>query len=358
MQYRALGRSGLIVSTVALGTMNFGGAAADPRVGQLDKTVAQRLVEAALEAGVNLFDTADVYSGGASETMLGEIISARRDELLVATKVRFRSGPGPNDAGLSRHHIITNCEASLRRLQTDWIDLYQVHEWDGLTPLEETMEALDDLVRSGKVRYLGCSNYAAWQLVKALAIADRRGLHRFVSHQIYYSVLHRDAEHELLPASVAEGVGNLIWSPLAGGLLTGKYRRNARTPAVGRHVSDWGEPPVSDWEHAYGVVDAIVSVAESRGVTPAQVALSYLLAAPGITSVIVGARTEAQLMDTLATSDVVLTRHELARLDRASAAPLPYPMWHQASDASDRMLPIDRWFLGLDRGSESEAPLP
>jgi aryl-alcohol dehydrogenase-like predicted oxidoreductase len=339
---------------MALGTANFGGAAADPRWGQLDTAKARRFVDIALEAGVNLFDTADVYSGGASETALGEIVIPRRDELLIATKVRFRSGPGPNDVGLSRRHIITSCEASLRRLRTGWIDLYQVHEWDGMTPLEETLEALDDLVRTGKVRYLGCSNYAAWQLMKALGIAERRGFDRFVSHQIYYSVLNREAEHELLPASVEEGLGNLIWSPLAGGLLTGKYRRDAPTPTVGRHPSDWPEPPISDWEHVYDVVDAIVSVAESCGLTPAQVVLSYALATPGVTSVIVGARTEAQLRDTLAVPDVPLGRDERERLDRASATVLPYPMWHQVLNASDRMRPIDRWFAGLERGSVSD----
>ncbi len=354
MEYRTLGRSGLKVSIMALGTANFGGVAADVRWGQLETADARRFVDIALEAGVNLFDTADVYSGGASEPMLGEVISGRRDELLISTKVRFRSGPGPNDVGLSRHHIITNCEASLRNLRTDWIDLYQVHEWDGMTPLEETLEALDDLVRTGKVRYLGCSNYAAWQLMKALGVAERSGLDRFVSQQIYYSVLNREAEHELLPASVEEGLGNLIWSPLAGGLLTGKYRRDAPTPRVGRHLSDWREPPISDWEHVYDVVDAIVAVAESRGITPAQVALSYLLGTPGVTSLIVGARTETQLKDNLATSDVVLERDERERLDRASAMPLPYPMWHQVLNAYDRMRPIDRWFAGLDRGSESD----
>jgi aryl-alcohol dehydrogenase-like predicted oxidoreductase len=334
---------------MALGTANFGGVAADARWGPLETPVARRFVDVALEAGVNLFDTADVYSAGASETMLGEVVSGRRDELLIASKVRFRSGPGPNDVGLSRHHIIKSCEASLRRLRTDWIDLYQVHDWDAMTPLEETLGALDDLVRSGKVRYLGCSNYAAWQVMKALGIAERRGFDRFVSQQIYYSVLNREAEHELLPASVEEGLGNLIWSPLAGGLLTGKYRRDAPRPSVGRHVSDWPEPPISDWEHVYDVIDAIVSVAESRGATPAQVALSYLFATPGVTSVIVGARTEDQLTDTLAAQEVVLERDERARLDRASATPLPYPMWHLVLNGPERMRPIDRWFTGLDR---------
>ena len=354
MEYRTLGRSGLRVSTVALGTTNFGGAAADARWGQVGTEDARRLVDIALEAGVNLIDTADVYSGGASETMLGEVIDGRRDELLIATKVRFRSGPGPNDEGLSRHHIIVSCEASLRRLRTDWIDLYQVHDWDAMTPLEETLAALDDLVRTGKVRYIGCSNYAAWQLMKALGVAERRGFDRFVSQQIYYSVLNREAEHELLPVSVEEGVGNLIWSPLAGGLLTGKYRRNAPAPAVGRHLSDWPEPPISDWEHVYDVVEAIVSVAEARGVTPAQVALSYLLATPGVTSVVVGARTQAQLSDTLAAHDLVLDRDEREQLDRASATPLPYPIWHLVLNAPERMRPLDRWFAGLDRGSETK----
>ena len=355
MEYRTLGRSGLKVSVIALGTANFGGAAADARWGQLETPDARRFVDIALEAGVNLIDTADVYSGGVSETMLGEVINGRRDELLISTKVRFRSGPGPNDDGLSRHHIVTSCEASLRRLRTDWIDLYQVHDWDAMTPLEETLETLNDLVRTGKVRYLGCSNYAAWQLMKALGVAERRGFDRFVSQQIYYSVLNREAEHELLPASVEEGIGNLIWSPLAGGLLTGKYRRDAPAPTVGRRLSDWPEPPISDWEHVFDVVEAIIAAAQSRGATPAQIALSYLLSTPGVTSVIVGARTQAQLRDTLAASGVVLDGDERARLDRASATPLPYPMWHLVLNAPDRMRPIDRWFAGLDRESQGGA---
>ena len=225
MEYRALGRSGLRVSALSMGTMTFGGTGNFANVGTTGVDEARRQVDRCLDAGVNLIDTADVYSGGASEEIVGEVLAGRRDDVLVATKVRFADGPGPNDAGLSRHHIIAGCEASLRRLRTDHIDLYQLHEWDGQTPLEETFEALDLLVRAGKVRYVGVSNFAGWQLMKALGTAERSGLPRPVSQQIYYSLQARDAEYELIPAAVDQGLGVLVWSPLAGGLLSGKYRR-------------------------------------------------------------------------------------------------------------------------------------
>jgi aryl-alcohol dehydrogenase-like predicted oxidoreductase len=229
-----------------MGTMTFGGRGGFADVGSTGVEEARRQVDQCLAAGVNLFDTADVYSGGLSEEILGQALKGRRDQVLVATKVRMPMGDGPNDAGLSRHHIVTGCEASLRRLGTDHIDLYQVHEWDGLTPLEETLEALDLLVRSGKVRYVGASNYAGWQLMKALGTAGRLGLPRFVSQQIYYSLQAREAEYELIPAAVDQGLGVLVWSPLAGGLLSGKYRRDLQPPAGSRQLTDWNEPPVRD----------------------------------------------------------------------------------------------------------------
>src|SRR5689334_14431809 len=231
MQYRQLGRTGLRVSTFTLGTMGFGGTGWATPVGKIDVDGAREEIAIAKDAGVNMIDTADVYSEGLAEEILGKALGNTREDWLIATKVRMPMGDGPNEAGLSRHHIIRGAEASLRRMKTDYIDLYQVHEWDGHTPLEETLRALDDLVRSGKVRYIGCSNYAAWHLMKALGISERRGFERFASQQIYYSLQNRDAETELVPLSIDQGVGILVWSPLAGGLLSGKYRRGVDAPA-------------------------------------------------------------------------------------------------------------------------------
>src|SRR6266508_4410074 len=234
MRYRQLGAAGLRVSVLTMGTMTFGGRGGFASVGSTGVDEARRQLDQCLEAGVNLFDSANVYSSGLSEEIVGEVLEGVRDDVLLATKARMPMGEGPNDAGLSRHHLVTECEASLRRLRTDHIDLYQVHEWDGQTPLEETLDTLHGLVRAGKVRYVGCSNYAAWQLVKALGISDRLHLQRFVSQQIYYSLQAREAEYELVPAAIDQGLGILVWSPLAGGLLSGKYRRDAQ-PEEGRH---------------------------------------------------------------------------------------------------------------------------
>jgi aryl-alcohol dehydrogenase-like predicted oxidoreductase len=346
MEYRALGNSGLKLSVLTMGTMTFGGKGGFAAVGSTDVTEARRQVDQCLEAGVNVIDTADVYSGGLSEEIVGEVLEGRRDDVLVATKVRMPMGPGPNDAGLSRHHILSGCEASLRRLRTDHIDLYQVHEWDGLTPLEETLEALDLLVTAGKVRYVGASNYAGWQLMKALGTADRTGLPRFVSQQIYYSLQARDAEYELIPAAVDQGLGVLVWSPLAGGLLSGKYRRGQQPPAGSRQLTDWNEPPVYDQEKLYDTVEVLVSIGADRGVSAAQVALAYVLGRPAVTSVVIGARTSEQLADNLAAADLSLTQEERAKLDEASRPPLLYPFWHQAKTARDRLSPADLTLLG------------
>jgi aryl-alcohol dehydrogenase-like predicted oxidoreductase len=250
-------------------------------------------------------------------------------------------GAGPNDAGLSRHHLIAECEASLRRLNVDHIDLYQVHEWDGQTPLDETVEALDTLVQSGKVRYAGASNYCGWQLMKALAVADRRGYRRFVTQQIYYSLQARDAEYELLPIAVDQGVGILVWSPLAGGLLSGKYRRGVEGPAGARQLTDWDEPPVRDQDQLYDVVDVLVEIGEGHGVSAAQVAIAWLLTRPGIVSVIVGARTDEQLADNLGAAELTLSQDEIDRLGAVSRPPLIYPHWHQAKTAADRLSAAD-----------------
>jgi aryl-alcohol dehydrogenase-like predicted oxidoreductase len=278
-----------------------------------------------------------VYSEGRSEEILGAALAGRRDEVLIATKVRMPMGDGPNDAGLSRHHIVRSVEASLRRLQTDWIDLYQAHEWDGRTPLEETLAAFDSLVQSGKVRYVGCSNYTGWQLMKALGVAARDGYRPYVSQQIYYSLQARDAEAELVPVSVDQGLGILVWSPLAGGLLSGKYRRGEPTPEGTRRFAGWDEPPVHDEDRLYDTIDALVEIGESHGVSAAQVALAWLLGRPAVTSVIVGARTDAQLADNLAAAELVLTPEEQDRLEQVSREPLRYPHWHQRNTAVDRL---------------------
>jgi len=310
MEYRQLGHSGLRVSALTLGTMTFGGRGGFSAVGATDVQGARRQLDRCLDAGVNLIDTADVYSGGFAEEITGEIITGRRGSLLLSTKVRMAMGPGPNDAGLSRQHIIAGCEASLRRLGTDHIDIYHVHEWDGQTRLEETLSALDSLVTAGKVRYLAASNYAGWQLMKALAVSDARGYERFAAHQIYYSLEARDAEYELLPLAVDQGLGILVWSPLAGGLVSGKYRRNGSPSEGTRQVSGtWNEPPVRNQEKLYDTVDVLVDIAAGRaGVSPAQVALAWLLGRPAVTSLIIGARTDEQLRDNLGAAD--LTRNK------------------------------------------------
>src|ERR687898_594671 len=345
MEYRRLGHSGLYVSSLTLGTMTFGGRGGFSKVGDTGVAGAKRQIDMCLDAGVNLFDTANIYSGGESEAILGEAISGRRDDLLLATKVRMSVGKGPNDTGLSRHHIIRQCEESLRRLGTDYVDLYQVHEWDGLTPLEETLEALDTLVRSGKVRYVGSSNYSGWQLMKALGISERLGLQRYVSQQIYYSLEARDAEYELVPLALDQECAILVWSPLAGGLLSGKYRRD-RDASEGRHVSGWDEPPVRDPDKLYDTIDVLVEIADGHGVPAAQVALAWLLGRPGVASVIVGARTDEQLADNLKAAELELAEEERRRLDGVSALPLIYPFWHQAKTASDRLGAADLSLLG------------
>ena len=345
MDQRTLGTSGLRVSALTLGTMTFGGQGKFADVGTTDLPTARRQVDLCLDAGVTLFDTADIYSDGASEEILGQALEGRRDDVLVASKVRFPMGPGPNDAGLSRHHVVRACEASLRRLGMDHIDLYQVHEWDGQTPLEETLGALELLVDQGKVRYVGCSNYTAWQMVKALGIARLRDLPSFVSTQIYYSLQERSVEVEVLPACLDQGVGVLVWSPLAGGLLSGKYRRGQDGPEGSRHLTEWNEPPMYDEDRLYDTVDVLVEVAEGHGVSAAQVALAWLLARPGVSSVVLGARTEEQLADNLAAAELRLGDDELRRLDDVSRPPLVYPLWHQVASAADRLGPADHAYL-------------
>jgi aryl-alcohol dehydrogenase-like predicted oxidoreductase len=345
MDYHPLGRSGLRVSSIALGTMGFGGEGDFASVGELGVDDCKRQLDLCLDVGVNLVDTANMYSTGKSEEIVGEALKGRRDRLLVATKLRFPMGDGPNDSGLSRHHVIASTEASLRRLQVDHIDLMQVHEWDGETPLEETLDALERLVQDGKVRYVGSSNYTAWQQMKALAIQDARGYQRFISQQIHYSPQAREAEFEILPAALDQGVGTLVWSPLAGGLLSGKYRRDAKPESGRQVVDDWDEPPVYDEDALWDLIDTLVEVSEAHGVSAAQVTLAWLLTRPSVDSLIVGARRDEQLQDNLAAASLELSDEEIARIEEVSRPPLPYPLWHQAANASDRLSPADRAFL-------------
>jgi len=346
MDYRQLGSSGLRVSALALGTMTFGGRDRFANVGSTGLEQARRQVDMCLDRGINFVDTANVYSHGLSEEILGRALHGRRERVVLATKARMPMSDEPNGAGLSRHHLIAECEASLRRLATDHVDLYQVHEWDGQTPLEETLEALESLVQAGKVRYVGASNYSGWQLMKALAVADRDGRERFVSQQIYYSLQAREAEYELVPIAVDQGVGILVWSPLAGGLLSGKYRRGAQPAGGSRQLTDWDEPPVYHRERLFDVVEALVEIGADRGVSAAQVALAWLLRRPGVVSLIVGARTDEQLADNLAAADLRLSDDDHARLEELSRPPLIYPYWHQAKTAADRLSAADLTLLG------------
>jgi aryl-alcohol dehydrogenase-like predicted oxidoreductase len=341
MDYRQLGRSGLKVSALTLGTMTFGGKGRFSYVGNTDQSGATRIVDISLDAGVNLLDTSDIYSTGASEEIVGAAVKGKRADVLLATKARFPMGPGPNDAGLSRHHLTRACEASLKRLGTDYIDLYQVHEWDGLTPVEETMAALDALVTSGKVRYIGASNFTGWQLMKALGAADRAGGARFVSQQIHYTLEAREAEYELVPISLDQGLGILVWSPLAGGLLSGKYRRGQAEPEGGRNFAAWQEPPIRDEDRLYDIIELLIGIGAEHGVSAAEVALAWLLHRPAVASVVIGANTEEQLRTNLKAVDLRLTDADLERLNAVSKLPLLYPYWHQALTASDRLGAVD-----------------
>ena len=357
MEYRTLGHSGLKVSALTLGTMTFGGTGAFAKVGSTDLDGARRQIDLAIEAGVNLFDTADIYSDGLSEEILGKALAGRRDKILVTTKARFPTGDGPNNRGSSRFHLIEACEASLRRLGSDYIDLYQLHEWDGLTPLEETMETLDGLVRAGKVRYVGVSNFAGWQVMKAMGVSERNRYIRPISHQIHYTLQAREAEYELVPSAVDQGLGLMIWSPLAGGLLSGKHRRGKPIPQGTRQLAQWSEPPVHDVERLYDIVEVLVSVGESHGVSAAQVALAWLLTRPAVCTVVVGARTESQLADNLKAAELKLSVEDLAKIEKASRPPLLYPFWHQVSTAADRFGPADLAALGdhLEKNREGRA---
>jgi aryl-alcohol dehydrogenase-like predicted oxidoreductase len=344
MEYRSLGRSGLKVSTITMGTMTFGGAGVFARTGVTQLDEARRLIDLCIDSGINLLDTANVYSFGLSEEIIGEALGGKRkQDVLIASKVRMPMGEGPNQQGLSRHHIIGECERSLKRLRTDVIDIYYLHEWDGSTPLEETMAALDTLVRDGKIRYVGCSNFSGWHIMKAMGISAAEGYPRFVTQQIHYTLEAREAEYELLPIAVDQGIGALIWSPIAGGLLSGKYRRGDMSS---RQSKGWKEPPIRDEDRLWRIVDALAEIGESRDVSAAQIALAWLLGRPGVTSLVVGANSDAQLKDNVAAAGLILTPEERAALDAVSAPPVIYPYWHQQLTARSRFGSAD---LAFDR---------
>jgi aryl-alcohol dehydrogenase-like predicted oxidoreductase len=332
MEYRQLGHSGLKVPVLALGTATFGGGNAFFRAwGTTQVEEATRLLDIALEAGVNLVDTADVYSAGMAEDILGQAMGNRRDQFLVATKACFRSEPGPNGVGTSRFHLIRACEASLRRLRTDYIDLYQLHGFDAVTPIEETLRALEDLIRSGKVRYIGCSNFSGWHLMKALGISEKYGLPRHISHQAYYSLAGREYEWELMPLAIDQKVGTIVWSPLSGGRLTGKIRRNQPPPAESRSSVFAETAQSGDDETLYRTIDVMDELVNETGKSHSQIALNWLLQRPTVTSVIFGARNETQLRENLGAIGWQLTTEQIARLDAASAPKMTYPYWHQKS---------------------------
>ena len=341
MEYTQLGGSGLKVSVLSFGTGTFGGGNEFFRAwGETDVEEARRLVDICLDAGINLFDTADVYSNGLSEEILGKAVAGKRHDLLISSKTTFRFGPGPNDLGSSRYHIIRACEGSLRRLGTDYIDIYHMHGFDGMTPIEETVEALDTLVRSGKVRYIACSNFSGWHLMKSLATSERYGWARYVAHQIYYSLIGREYEWELMPLGIEEKVGALVWSPLGWGRLTGKIRRGQPKPKVSRlEVTALNGPPVSD-EDVYKVVDAIDVIAKQTGKSVPQIALNWLLQRPTVSSVILGARNEEQLRQNLDGVGWNLTAEQVASLDAASEATPIYPYWHQRQFRERIPLPV------------------
>jgi aryl-alcohol dehydrogenase-like predicted oxidoreductase len=342
MEQRQLGGSGFMVPALTLGTGTFGGGNEFFKAwGASDVAEATRLVDVCLGAGVSMFDSADGYSNGMAEEILGKAIRGRRDQVIISTKGSFRRGPGPNDVGSSRHYLPRAVEASLRRLGTDYIDLYQLHAFDALTPVEEVLGTLDDLVRAGKIRYIGCSNFSGWHLMKSLAVSEKYGLARYVAHQAYYSLIGRDYEWELMPLALDQKVGAMVWSPLGWGRLTGRIRRGQPLPKVSRLQSrlavDKG-PPIPD-EHLYRVVDALDEAARETGKSVPQVALNWLLQRPSVSSVIVGARNEEQLRQNLGAVGWKLTAAQIAKLDAASAVSPAYPCWHQRGTFPERNPP-------------------
>lgn len=341
MDYRTLGHSGLKVPVLCFGTGTFGGGSEFFQAwGASDVTEATRLVDICLEAGVNFFDTADIYSRGLSEEILGKAVGKRRSQVLISSKTTFPMGDGPNDLGSSRYHITSAIEASLKRLGTDYIDVYHLHGFDALTPVEETLNTLDRLVRTGKVRYIACSNFSGWHLMKSLGVSDRYGWARYVAHQVYYSLLSREYEWELMPLGLDQGVGALIWSPLGWGRLTGKIRRGQPLPETSRLHKTSEQGPQIDEEHLYNVVDVLDEIAKETEKTVPQVALNWLLQRPTVSSVIIGARNEEQLRQNLAAAGWNLTPEQVARLDKATDVTPVYPYWHQRQFATRNPSPV------------------
>ena len=344
MENRLLGGSGFSVPVLSLGTGTFGGNHPFFSTwGNSDVQEATRLVDLCLEAGVNLFDTADVYSHGQSEEILGKAIAGRRDKLLLSTKCTFGMSDDANDVGSSRFHIVKSCEDSLKRLNTDYVDIYTMHGFDAKTPVEETLRALDNLVQSGKVRYITCSNFSGWHLMKSLAVADRYGWTRYVGHQAYYSLIGREYEWELMPLALDQKVGTLVWSPLAGGRLSGKFRRSQPMPEGTRIQQGGGEGPSIPEEWFYSLVDVLDAIAAETEKAVAQVALNWLLQRPTISTVIIGARNEAQLKANLGAAGWNLTAEQVARLDTASERETIYPYWHQRGFENRNPLPVKRY---------------
>jgi aryl-alcohol dehydrogenase-like predicted oxidoreductase len=344
MEYRALGTSGFTVPVLSLGTGTFGGSSEFFKAwGDSGVSEATRLVDICLEAGLNMFDSADVYSAGAAEEILGQAIKGRRQQVIVSTKAGFRSGPGPNQVGSSRFHLVQAVEDSLRRLGTDYIDLFQIHAFDARTPVEETLHTLNELVAAGKIRYIGCSNFSGWHLMKSLAVSERFGWARYVAHQAYYSLIGRDYEWELMPLAVDQKVGCVVWSPLGWGRLTGKISRGQPMPRTSRLQSQAVValgPQVAD-DYLFTVVDALEAVARESGKTVPQVALNWLLQRPTVSSVIIGARNEEQLRQNLGAVGWTLTPEQIKTLTRASDTPRPYPYWHQAGFTERNPSPAD-----------------
>jgi aryl-alcohol dehydrogenase-like predicted oxidoreductase len=341
MEYRSLGHSGLKVPVLSFGTGTLGGGNAFFRAwGEIDVAEAKRVVGVCLDAGVNLFDTADVYSDGLSEEILGKAIEGKRNDVLISTKTTFRLGTGPNDVGSSRYHILKSCEASLRRLGTDYIDIYHMHGFDAQTPVDETLDALNTLVHSGKVRYIACSNFSGWHLMKSLATSERYGWARYVGHQVYYSLIGREYEWELMPLGLDQNVGALVWSPLGWGRLTGRIRRNTPLPAQSRlHQTAEQGPQVSN-DYLYRVVDALDAVAKETGKSVVQIALNWLLQRPTVSTVILGARNEEQLRQNLGATGWSLTPAQIATLDAASGTNWIYPYWHQRQFGERNPFPV------------------
>jgi aryl-alcohol dehydrogenase-like predicted oxidoreductase len=332
MEYRLLGGSGLKVPVLSLGTATFGGDGEFFKAwGDTRGKDAKRMVDMSYDVGINMLDTADIYSNGMSEEIVGQTIKGRRDKFILSTKATFTMGANPNEVGSSRYHLLNACEASLKRLQTDYIDIYHMHGFDAQTPVEETLKTLDHLISSGKVRYIACSNFSGWHLMKSLSVSERYGWSRYIAHQVYYSLAGRDYEWELMPLAVDQKVGAIVWSPLGWGRLTGKIRRGKPLPKESRlHVTKDMAPPISD-EYLYQVIDALDIVAEQTQKTIPQIALNWLLQRPTVANVIIGARNEEQLKQNLGAADWKLTAAQMELLDKASHTSLAYPYWHQAT---------------------------